>query len=788
MTTINRLLIRETMRIWRQAMAICLLLACGVATHVMSTSAVRSLDASLQRYYNQFRFGDVFAQLVRAPNEVASRLRAVEGVEQLQSRIVRDVLLDVPAMIEPASCRLVSIERDPGRELNGLYLRRGRFPVDYGRVEVVVSELFAEAHRLQPGDELTAIMGGRRQKLEIVGIGLSPEFVYSVQPGLLLTDSRRFGAVWMPRRQMAAAFNMEGAFNNLSVTLRPGASIQHVIDSIDQITLKYGGTGAYGRKDQDSHHRVADEMEQMRSMANVTPSIFLAVSAFLFNIVFTRMVKQQSEQIAMLRAFGYTSIEIGSFYSKMVLMLVATGSLVGWCVGIRMSWWMNDFYGFYFRFPSIQHSTAAGDVILAVVLATVGASLGVFSAIRHAMRLPPAVAMRSESPQPHRVFLAERLGLASYLSPLSRMVVRRFETNRRASSLSILGMSMAMAVLVLGSFMENTIDFVVDHQFDRSQRQDVMLTFRENMSASAAYDVCHLPGVKKCEPFRAVPVRLRWDQRYYRTSLLGMDESPNLFRILNDRQQAVPLPTGSGLTLSKKLAEILEVRLGDEVIVEVLEGQRSVHSISVTHIFPNFTGPCAYMNRATLHKLLGESEQLSGVYLSVEMALIEQLYQKVKGLPTIAGVLDKHAALRSFRETVSNVTAVMRSVNAVFASLIAMGVIFNCAMITLAEQARDLATLRVMGFTRREVSLVLVAELAIISFIAIPLGVPIGYAFAYVTTLALDTETHRFPLIIYRVTFANAAVIILISAFVSSLFVRRMTDRLDLLAVLKVRE
>ncbi len=772
---------------WRQGLAISVLLACGIAIFVMMSSSMQSLETSCDRYYRTYRFADIFAPLTRAPKQIASRIAQIPGVAQVQTRVVHAVLLDMPKMLEPASCRLVSIDSDASHGLNQVFLRRGRMPRSFGRNEVIASEPFAEAHRLNPGDTLDVNMDGRQEKLHIVGIGLSPEYVYAVQPGLLLSDNRRFGILWMPERRMEAAFNMEGAFNSLSIALRPQASSSEVIFQIDRILEPFGGRGAFGRKDQESHRRLFDEMHQMRSMAYVTPSIFLAVSAFLFNIVFSRLVNQQKEQIATLRAFGYTRVELVLHYFKLMAILVVLGALLGLVVGWRMSWWMIDTYALFFRFPIVVHELATREATFAIAIGFTAASVGAFAALRKVFELEPAVAMRPEPPHAFGGSILDRLGLGWSVSPVTRMILRRLEANPTATGLSILGIAMGIAVLVLGSFMRDTIDFVLDVQFGRAQRQNVMLTFNETLSAQAMHDVMHLPGVSRVEPFRSVSVRLRHGSRHFRLGLMGLNEDPYLYRVLDDQQRPIRFQRQVGITISKKLAEILDVKLGDKIEVEVLETKREIQTIQVATIFSNFTDPAAYLFRDDLHRLMRESERLSGVFLSVDSKELGGLFSAVKRTPAIAGVLDNNAAQKNFRDLITENTRIMRLVNAIFGSIIAFGVIYNAALITLSESGRDLATMRVIGFSRHEVSRILLGELAILTFLAIPVGLPIGYGFSYLATLALDTDSHRFPLVVHRQTFAYATMIILVAATVSAVVVRRMLDQLDLIAVLKVK-
>ncbi len=787
MKPLNRLLLSDMKRMWGQVLAICAVLSCGIATYVMSTSTIRSLDATREQYYREFQFADVFVQLVRAPNELAKRMAEISGVARVQSRVARHVILDVPGLLEPASCRLLSFDENPAARLNTVHLRRGRIPESTSRHEVIASEVFANAHGWNPGDEISVIMGGRKQQLKIVGIGMSPEYIYAIQPGQFLADDRRFGILWMPYRQMAAAFNMEGAFNNASLVLQPGASKAEVIFQLDRLTEKYGGSGAYLRDDQMSHRRVEDEMHQLRGMAYVTPSIFLAVSAFLLNIVLSRMVHQQREQIASLRAFGYTRWEIGWYYLKFLVCLVGFSSVIGCVAGAWLSRWLTTLYVYFFRFPMVHFEFAKDGAAVAILLSLTAAIVGSISAVRRAMRLEPAVAMRPEAPQKSRASVLERMGLRAFLSPVARMLLRRLERNPRSTALSILGMSLGVGVMVLGSFTEDAIDYVIDVQFKISQRQDVTLSFNEKLSPSALHDVRHLPGARSSEPFRVVPVRIRHGNREERLSLMALEDRPSLFLVLDQNESEVDL-SGFGLTISQKLAEILDVGPGDDVIVELMEGRRDRYTMPIGTVFPNYTGPAAYLNRSELQRMLGESEVHSGAFVAFDPKRLTEFYTAVKETPAIAGVTVKQAALQNFNDTIAESIRPMRMINAAFAFIIAFGVIYNCALITLAEQSRDLATLRVMGFSRWEVSKVLLGELAVITLAAIAIGLPIGYGFAYIATMALDTETHRIPLVVTRATLAYSAVVILMSALVSSLIVRGLLDKLDLISVLKVKE
>jgi putative ABC transport system permease protein len=786
-TALNRKLLRDLAQLKGQAAAIALVMACGVAVFVMSVSTYRSLHGALETYYDRYRFTDVFCHVKRAPNSIAVRVADVPGVARVQTRVVVDVTLDVPGMIEPAVGRLVSIPDLPTPGLNRVHLRAGRYVEPGRRGEVLVHESFATAHGLQPGETVSAVINGRWQRLTIVGIALSPEYVYAIRPGDAFPDDRRFGIFWMAYSELAPAYDLDGAFNDLAVTLAPGASEPEVILQIDRLTEGYGGAGAFGRSDQNSHMLIDGELTQLRGMASIPPAIFLAVSAFLLNVVMTRLIGLQREQIAVLKAFGYTRWEIAAHYLKFVFVLAIAGSFLGVLAGAYLGRGMTGLYAQFFKLPVYDYRLDSSVVFLAVILTAAAAVIGTLAAVGKAVILPAAVAMRPEPPAEYRSIMLESLGLHRVLSPAGRMILRRLGRQPLRSVLTIVGIALSAAVLVLGSFVEDTVRYVLDVQFFRAQRHDVRIAFAEPGSPRAVHDAAHLPGVMRAEPFRAVPARVRLGPRHRRVGITGLVPDPQLFRPLDDQARPVPIPE-SGVVLSSKLAELLEARVGDTLTIEVLEGERPIREVILTEVTEDFAGLAAYMDIRAVRRMLRETDTASGMFLAVDALRQDELYLHLKRTPRVASVSIKTASLRGFETTMADSLLRMRAINLVFASIIAFGVVYNTGRIALAERSRELATLRVIGFTRAEVSVLLLGELAVLTILALPVGMLCGYALASLAVVALETENQRFPLVIEPATYALAAVVVLAAATATGLFVRRRVDNLDLVEVLKSRE
>lgn len=786
LTALHRKLLRDLMQTKGQAIAIALVLACGVATFVMSLTALSSLQSTQVQYYNGHRFANIFAYLKRAPEALEARLRQIPGVGQVQTRIVANVNLDLPDMNEPATGRLISIPEFDRPMLNDLYLRRGRWIEPGRRGEVLVSEAFASAHDFMPGDTIDAVVNGRLRTLTIVGIALSPEYVYEIREGDLLPDSERFGVLWIGEPELAAAFDLEGAFNSVTILATLGANQQAIIDRVDALLDQYGGLGAFAREDQTSHRFVSSEIEQLRAMAMVVPLIFFAVAAFLLNMVLSRIISTQREQIAALKAFGYSKWEIGLHYLQFVLLIALGGVIIGIGAGGWLGYGLTQMYTRFFRFPVFDYVLDERVVAGALVVSMVVAAAGALTAVRRAVTLPPAEAMRPEPPGDYRPTMLERLGLQRFLVQSARMILRHLERQPVRASLTVLGIAMSVAVLVLGSFTSDVVDYVLDFEYHYTQRQDITVTFVEPASGSAVRELANIPGVLRAEGFRMLPARIRSAHHEERVGILGLAEDRRLFRLMDANKHEIIIPP-KGIVLSDILAELLDVQLGDEVTIEVLEQERPVRQVPVAAVVQQFTGKGAWMSASAAHDLMREQDAVSGAHLDADARRLDALYHELKETPAVQGVTIKRAAIESFMETIAENILRMRMFNIIFACIIAFGVVYNAARITLAERSHELATLRVIGFTRTEISAILLGELATLTLVAIPFGLLIGYGFAALMVASLNTEDQRFPLIIEQSTYAMAASVVLIAAVISGMVVRRRVDHLDLVAVLKAR-
>jgi putative ABC transport system permease protein len=784
---LDRKLLRDLWAMKGQAAAIAAVMAAGVTMFVAYFSNFDSLQRARAAYYDDARFADVFASVKRAPARLEASLAAVPGVETVATRVVSDVTLDVPGMAEPATGRLISVP-DRGRPpLNDVLLRRGRWIDPQRPDEVLASEMFSQAHGFEPGDTVAALINGRRRHLTIVGIVLSPEYVYAIAPGEMFPDPARFGIFWMGRSALAGAFDLDGGFNDVTLTLGREAAAGEVIADVDRLLEPYGGRGATTRSNQLSAWTLENELAQLQMFGLLIPGVFLAVAAFVLHVALTRALSLQRTQIAALKALGYGNGAIARHYVKWALIIAAAASVCGVAAGAWLGSSLIVIYNEFFRFPTLAYYLSPALALQSIGGSLAVAALGAQAAVRRAVRVPPAAAMRPEPPARYRRSVMEARWRPLRVSFATRMVIRSLERQPMKAAVSVVGIALAVAVLFIGLAFFDVMTALIEEQFTVTMRQDATITFVEPRAGRIVHDIRGLPGVMDIETARSVPVRLRAGTRARTLMLSGLTEAPQLTRVIDRSRGQVPLPP-QGVVLSRMLGDLLRLRPGMSVTIEVLEGRRSSHEVMITGLVDDSLGLQAYMHVEPLRRMLREGHTVSSAAVTLDPAARDRFYAAVKTMPAIAGVSMRETALQNFRDTMGEHMNLSIFINVAFAAIIAFGVVYNSARVSLSERSRELASLRVLGFTRGEISMILLGEIAILTTMALPVGVAVGYLLGELIMAGFTNEVYRLAFVVTPSTIAWAWLTVIVATILSGLLVRRRLDRLDLVAVLKISE
>jgi putative ABC transport system permease protein len=768
-----------------QAFTITLVVACAVASYVSISGTWDSLYGSRDSYYATSRFGDVFARLRRAPRSVAQGLASVPGVGAVYAYLEEPIRVPMPALREPAVGRLVSIPSHGRPGLNDVHLLSGRMPVAGAAREAVLLSTFANAHKVRPGDELTFVANSREVRVRVVGTALSPEYILPGMPGGM-TDDSSFAVVWIPEPAAEALLDMGGSFNALALTVLHGASTEGAIAAVDAALTPYGGFGAHDRDGQLSHAVVEGELRQLEGMATVVPVIFLCVAAFLLNVVISRVVRLEREQIAVLKAVGYSNTQLAVHYLAFVIAIAGVGALGGLAVGQWLGDGLVALYGKTFRFPVLAYSMSARHVVIAFGTSALSAITGALFTLRSVVSLPPAEAMRPPSPPTYRRSVLERLRLHRILGQSWRMILRDLERHPWRMVFSALGIAFSIGILITGRFSYDSIDEILAIHYGMAQRGDVQVSFAAARPISALRELEHIPGVIAVEGTRSVPVRIRAGSRHRNVVLMGRPDGASLRQLVEWPRRVVPMPL-DGVVLTEKLAEILAVKPGDKVTVEFLEGTRTTHAFTVAGTAREVFGLFAHTRLSVLDGALSEETLVTQAEIAVAGGYLDAVSSRIGAMPGVATVSTRRSALERFEKQTGENMRTMTLVVVIFAAVIAFGVVYNNARVSLSTKSRDLASLRVLGFTRGEISGILLGELFVQSAVGVLPGLWIGNRLAHAIASMTNPEAFRFPVVIYPRTYAFAVVVAAVAATLSALLVRRRIDHLDLIGVLKTR-
>ncbi len=778
-------LLRDVWRLRAQAAAIALVIAAGVAMVIMSFGMIRSLEATRAAYYDRYRFADVFATVRRAPTSVIAQVRGIAGVAFAEGRVSTSGILDVPGIAEPVSARFHSLPTADG--LNLLALRSGRLPEGHSDEEAVVNEAFARASGLALGETFEATLYGKRARLRLVGTVLSPEYVYAVAPGQIFPDNRRYGIVWMNREPLAAALDLTDSFNEVLVRLAPHASQPEVVRRLDLLLDRYGATGAYGRDLQISDRFVSNEISQLSTTVELLPPIFLGVAAFLLNIVLARLVDTEREVIGLMKAFGYSNRRVMSHYGGLALLLSVAGLALGAGLGTWLGRGLATMYQQYFVFPFLEFR-AGWDSYLIAASATFAAALaGAFLAVRRAASLMPAEAMRPPAPADYSGRWTS--GAARLLGPdePSRIVLRNLLRRPIRTGFAIVGLAAALALYIASASATDNVDTMIDLAFGRAERSDIVVTFAEPRDARAAFELARLPGVMRVEPFRFVGARLVAGPRVLREGLSSNSPGADLSRVVDMNGRVIEPPAG-GVIISSRVARQLGVQAGQPLQVQVTEGERPKVEFDISQVIDTPLGSSAHLDKVALNRIMREGDNSSGAYLEVDPALRDRVFRELKETPQVASVTSEAAIIQGVRDTVAQQMGIVTLFNTALAAMIVLGVVYNSARISLSEQARDLASMRVLGFRRGEAAFVLVGELGLLLLLSIPVGIAGGIWLARYVTERFSADLYTIPFGIHPTTLAKGVLVVVAAAAITALVIRIRVDDLDLVQALKTRE
>lgn len=798
MSLLQRKLRRDLLRLWSQVVTIALVVACAVGALLTTQASVASLSAARDRFYEQAHMADVFAGVRRAPRSALAQIEALPGVAQVQGTVERPARLLLGGRDEPIIGHVVGVAAERPLVLNRVMLRQGPTgdsrvwglwpgaPQSDGLVPVWVSEGFAAARGIRPGDRFELLMNGRLKRVEVQALALAPDVVFAGAMGM--PDPAGYGVVWMDEATLAASWDLQGAFNRVALRLAPGAQAERVMADLQILLPRWGGREALPRRLQSSHQMLQNEIEEQRLLGTILPLVFSAVSVFLLHVVMTRLVATQRESIAALKALGFSNVTLAVHQLQLALSIAALGSLIGAAVGWWAGGWLVGLYAEFFRFPALPLVMPPMAWASALALALGASSLGTVQALGGILRLSPAQAMQAPAPQRYRRGAVQAVAEQMLrLSLVTRMILRQLRRRPWRSGFSVLGIASAMALVVMGNFFRDAIEQIVERQFDAVWRGDIQVLAFEPVAFGALHSLLRVPGVIEVEGSRSLAATLVHGHRSQRVQLRGLEPQARQQRLIDLEGRAVAVPP-EGLVLTDRLARKLGVAVGQELLVRIAEAPQPLVRLTVTHLIGETMGLNATVSRSTLNRLMQEAERYNGFSLKVWPTELDAVLRSISVMPAVGGAFSKAHMLRNMQAITARNIRIMGGIMTGFAVVIAVGVVYNVARIALAERAWELASLRVLGFTRAEVARLMLGEQLLLVALALPLGAALGWLLVWGLSVGLRSDQFQFPVVVWPRTYAVAALCVTLAALATAWVVRRRVQRLDMVAALKTRE
>lgn len=782
---LNKKLVRELGHLKTQVFSISVVMAIGISMLFGFSSTYKSLEKSRDDFYQSSGFSNVFLNAKKAPDLLAKQLESIKGVKQVESRLEYEALISLPKFQEPAVGRFISIPDGRQPKMNRIHLTRGRIPQATANNEVVVTPGFFKAHELSLGDLFSATLNGRLRKLKVVGVGVSPEHIISIQAGLPFPDDLHFTVVWINQTALEATYDMRSSFNSAVIETNPNINELEVIAKIDQKMDPFGGHGAYGREKQVSYFFVKEELNQLKTHALMIPVIFFLVAAYILNVVISRMVRAQRGEIATLKALGYLDSEVASYYFKVTSVIVFFGAVIGLGLGHWLGRAMIDLYGDFYRFPTLKYDFTYLELLLSIVVSLMVALAGAYFSLRHIFQMQPAEAMRPPSPPSYQKAFLESQAWFRQMQIRTRMNLRSMVNFPVKTTLTGLGMCFSVVILVSGLFWQDCLDFLILAQYSFVQKESGRIQLTHDVSPRAVKEVESLQGIVEAEGYRQSVVKVKFGTREETTSIKGFPDQARLQGLVDEDLRDIAL-SKSQIFISRILSDQLKVGEGDTIDIEFTEGREPKFQLKISRIVDSLMSNELITSRRTLAQML-KSDDLVNQILFRSLQDTSVLYTKLKSMPNILSISYKDSALEFFEQNSARFIGVIAVIISIFAGAIGFGVAFNSLRVALAETDWELATLRILGFTTPEVFFILFSEILILLILFLPVGWVLGYWNGRVLLNMMSVEAFQIPFIIDPMTYAWATLILFASVSVSAFFIFRLVARLDLVATLKSR-
>lgn len=763
-------------------------IAIGLMAYTSMSIAKDGLFYAKDQFYQDYHFPDGFAKVKAIPYARAKALEELDGIDKVGGRLIKDIRVLKPSSKENVYLRLISLHTPNGNELNGIKLEKGLFP-DAKRQQVLVADKFYGAHQLQIGDKIEVIIEGKLVELSISGTGQSPEYIYALKElQSVAADPKTFEVAYVPYEQMEQLFNQKGLVNDISFTLEPGVTFEDVEERLKSELKPYELESLYAAKDQLSNAMLTEELKQLERMASSLPLIFLVIAAIILYIMLKRLVESQRGQIGILKAFGYRNLEILLHYLWYGVFIGIFGGVLGGLLGIWVSKYFLKLYEMYFSLPNLGAQTSMKYFYLGIIMAALFSAAASFQGVRSVIHLQPAEAMHPVVPTIVKKTVLEKIGwFWRMFNVQGRMAIRNLLRNKSRSFFTLIGIVFTYAMMASFFSFYSMSEVMLMDQFTKVQKQDAKITLSKPMERlDVIRELQHVKGIKRVEPLLEIPVSLRFLNHKKDVMALGIMADSTLYNVFDKQGNHLQLPK-SGMMVSEQIADRLDVHVGDVLQMESIYAKDEKIDIQVERIIPQYLGANVYMNQDVMLGLLKQGEMMTSALLSIDQRAIPDLKEDYRSSKFVSTIEIRQEMVDKYTEMMAASSSAMW-VMALISIITGFAIVYNSSIISLAERKRELASLRVMGMTSKEVMEVVSTEQWFLGFVGMIAGIPLAFSMCKLMSTSMSNDLYTIPAKINPDALVQAFIGTIVAIAISQISVSRKVKQLDLVAVLKERE
>lgn len=736
-------------------------IAIGLMIYTTMSMVFESMTKSQQNFYSETHFGDGFISVTGFPENKVNSLTFLQGVDQVEGRIVKDVRLLDQQKDSNRYLRMVSVNMTNTPKLNQLRLVTGHLPTDT-QSEILVDPQFLTANHLALGDPLKVIIEGQQATFYITGTAQSPEFVYIMKNAQDLYPSPvDFGIAYVPLSSLKAMVKEKGQVNDLTFTLKDGASFDSVKESLQASLKPYGIQSIIPRKDQTSNAILTSKITSMGSMAKTLPVVFLGVATFILYSMLKRLIEQQRVAIGTLKAFGFTDREIVWHYLTYPLVIGTAGGLLGSLSGIALSFPLTTLYKQFFALPGLKSEFSIKYLLISLALSLFFSILSGLSGSIEILRLEPAQAMRPPAPITANKTRIERITwFWRNLSSQSQMGIRDVFRTPTRSLFNILGIAVVFSLMTVSWSMQNMINLLTVVQLEKVQTYDVKFQLTHPSPTDVTQQaLTHEIGVSRVESVLEAPATLSNGWLKKEVALMGLAKDSTMYNVLDKKGERVEV-SEQGILLSEHLAKILNVKVGDTIYVESPWRREPLgekgENLQVIGVVPQYVGLNAFMEEKELQRFLRQGEISTSMLVkmnSSDVGLLKSKYRNATNVTSIESLKDSGDKIRKMMDSYGFTTWLL----AILGGITGFALIYNSSVISLSERKRELASLRVLGMTPREVLRVITSEQWSLYFFGILLGIQLAYGLEFGMAQAMSTDLYSLPAELTPIALLGAA-------------------------------